>query len=82
MVYDGFCCYFLFIYQVDYQGDLVVYFNMLMPKEILFLILLELSIVYMQCHKQLFQKDWIWNIEILNIVNNYKMNEKPFPYLL
>jgi hypothetical protein len=80
MVYDGFCCYVFSICQVDCQGDLVVYFTM--PKEILFLILLEFSIMYMQCHKRLFQKYWIWDIEILNIINNYRVNEKPFPYLL
>jgi hypothetical protein len=35
MVYDGFCDYFLFICQVDYQGDLVIYFTMLMPKNLI-----------------------------------------------
>jgi hypothetical protein len=31
MVYDGFCCYFIFTCQVDCQIDLVVYFTMLWP---------------------------------------------------
>ncbi len=82
MVYDRFCCYVFSICQVDFQGDLVVYFTMFMPKEIIFLILPEFFIVYMQCHRQLSQKYWIWDIEILNIINNYRVNEKPFPYLL
>ncbi len=30
MVYDAFCSYFLFSCQVDYQGNLVVYFTMFM----------------------------------------------------
>jgi hypothetical protein len=31
MVYDGFCCYFFSTCQLDYQGDLVVYFTMFLP---------------------------------------------------
>jgi hypothetical protein len=34
MVYDGFC-YSLSTYQVDYQGDLVVYFTKLIPIHII-----------------------------------------------
>jgi hypothetical protein len=30
MVYDGFYCYFFSTYQVDYQGNLIVYFAMFM----------------------------------------------------
>jgi len=33
MVYDGFCCYFFYIYQLDYQGDLIVYFTMFVPHQ-------------------------------------------------
>jgi len=33
MIYDEFCCYFLYTCQVDCQGDLVVHFTMLMPKK-------------------------------------------------
>jgi hypothetical protein len=36
MVYDGFCCYFLSTCQVDFQGDLIVYFTMLMPQKNIF----------------------------------------------
>jgi hypothetical protein len=31
MVYDGFCCHFLSTCEIDCQGDLVIYFTMLMP---------------------------------------------------
>jgi hypothetical protein len=35
MVYDGFGCYFLSTYEVDCKGDLIVYFTMLMPMNII-----------------------------------------------
>jgi len=31
MVYDGFCCYFIYTCQVDYQGNLIVYFTNFCP---------------------------------------------------
>jgi hypothetical protein len=31
MVYDAFSCYFFYICPIDYQGDLIVHFTMIMP---------------------------------------------------
>ncbi len=53
IVYDRFCCYFFSTCQVDYQGDLVVYFTMLMLKNLIKIIIWFTNVKNITKYKEL-----------------------------